>query len=315
MRSLVLCSLLACADAFAPPGHPMASSVRRAAAARATVPISAANDLEPPKLRKRDVVISAFDGVVKRVRGQPEQEADADISTEVPPTQESPAASQPRSEKLMVASWYDSGVRLEPAAATIALASQSLAAADKAAQEEKAAEQAEAAAAAKAAEEVAAAKSAEEMAAANARLEAEAAKAAAEVEAAKERLEANIARMEATAVAAAEEVAAAEAASAAAAKTVATAQAAAAVAVKPKPVKKNVPTNRGIFAPAVDVAKQVMGEQELKEFRASVIAKHSKVIGQFVDTSESPFGQLVLKRMFEYADKDGNGQLDKEEVC
>ena len=314
MRSLVLCSLLACADAFAPPGHPMASSVRRAAAARATVPISAANDLEPPKLRKRDVVISAFDGVVKRVRGQPEQEADADISTEVPPTQESPAASQPRSEKLMVASWYDSGVRLEPAAATIALASQSLAAADKAAQEEKTAEQSEAAAAAKAAEEVAAAKSAEEMAAANARLEAEAAKAAEEVEAAKERLEANIARMAATALAAEEEVAAAEAASAAAAKTVATAQAAAAVAVKPKP-KKNVPTNRGIFAPAVDVAKQVMGEQELKEFRASVIAKHSKVIGQFVDTSESPFGQLVLKRMFEYADKDGNGQLDKEEVC
>ena len=132
--------LLACADAFAPPGHPVASSVRRAAAARATVPISAANDLEPPKLRKRDVVISAFDGVVKRVRGQAGQEAEADISTEVPPTQESPAAGQPRSEKLMVASWYDS-VRLEPAAATIALASQSLAAADKAAQEEKTAEQ------------------------------------------------------------------------------------------------------------------------------------------------------------------------------
>ena len=81
------------------------------------------------------------------------------------------------------------------------------------------------------------------------------------------------------------------------------------------PKANNVATKRGIFAPAVLAAKQVMGEQELKEFRASVIAKHSKVIGQFVDTSESPFGQLVLKRMFEYADKDGNGQLDKEEVC
>merc|ERR1711885_116942 len=79
----------------------------------------------------------------------------------------------------------------------------------------------------------------------------------------------------------------------------------------PKP-KKNVPTNRGIFAPAVDVAKQVMGEQELKEFRASVITKHSKVIAQFVDTSDSKFGQLVLRRMFEYADKDGNGTLDKQ---
>merc|ERR1711907_356946 len=70
----------------------------------------------------------------------------------------------------------------------------------------------------------------------------------------------------------------------------------------------------GIFAPAVLATEAVMGEQELKQFRASVIAKHSKVIGAFVDTSESKFGQLVLKRMFEYADKDGNGTLDKEEV-
>merc|ERR1711988_417997 len=53
---------------------------------------------------------------------------------------------------------------------------------------------------------------------------------------------------------------------------------------------------------------------ELKEFRASMISKHSKVINYFVDTSESPFGQLVLRRMFEYADKDGNGTLDKDEV-
>merc|ERR1712147_312149 len=44
------------------------------------------------------------------------------------------------------------------------------------------------------------------------------------------------------------------------------------------------------------------------------ITKHSKVIAEFVDTSESPFGQLVLRRMFDYADKDGNGSLDKEEV-
>jgi hypothetical protein len=70
----------------------------------------------------------------------------------------------------------------------------------------------------------------------------------------------------------------------------------------------------GIFAPAVLGAKQVLGEQKLKEVRAAVITKHSKVIADFVDTSESQFGQLVLKRMFEYADKDGNGTLDKEEV-
>merc|ERR1711871_1539463 len=80
------------------------------------------------------------------------------------------------------------------------------------------------------------------------------------------------------------------------------------------PPKTRTPSPDGIFAPLVLGAKRVMGEQELKELRAAVIAKHSKVIGQFVDTSESPFGQLVLKRMFEYADKDGNGSLDKEEV-
>merc|ERR1712094_106157 len=32
------------------------------------------------------------------------------------------------------------------------------------------------------------------------------------------------------------------------------------------------------------------------------------------DTSESKFGQIALKRMFEAADKDGNGTLDPDEV-
>merc|ERR1719231_1969725 len=77
---------------------------------------------------------------------------------------------------------------------------------------------------------------------------------------------------------------------------------------------KREPWREGIFAPGVLAAKAVLGEQQLKELRASVIAKHSKVIANFVDTSESKFGQLVLRRMFEYADKDGNGTLDKEEV-
>merc|ERR1711924_146872 len=49
-------------------------------------------------------------------------------------------------------------------------------------------------------------------------------------------------------------------------------------------------------------------------FRASVIAKHTKVISAFVDTSESKFGQIALKSLFEAADKDGNGTLDKAEV-
>ena len=92
------------------------------------------------------------------------------------------------------------------------------------------------------------------------------------------------------------------------------AKAAKAAPAKPAKKPKKVVSNQGIFAPLVLGAKRVMGEQELKELRASIITKHSKVIANFVDTSDSPFGQLVLKQMFAYADKDGNGTLDKEEV-
>jgi len=70
----------------------------------------------------------------------------------------------------------------------------------------------------------------------------------------------------------------------------------------------------GIFAPAVKLTVQVMGRKELNAFRASVIAEHTKVISKFVDTSESAFGQIALKSLFEAADKDDNGTLDKEEV-
>ena len=46
-----------------------------------------------------------------------------------------------------------------------------------------------------------------------------------------------------------------------------------------------------------------------------MIQAHSKVIGQFVDTHESKFGQIALKRLFEAADRDGNGTLDREEIA
>eukprot|EP00316_Scyphosphaera_apsteinii_P012661 CAMPEP_0119317968 /NCGR_PEP_ID=MMETSP1333-20130426/45094_1 /TAXON_ID=418940 /ORGANISM="Scyphosphaera apsteinii, Strain RCC1455" /LENGTH=219 /DNA_ID=CAMNT_0007324053 /DNA_START=161 /DNA_END=820 /DNA_ORIENTATION=+ len=77
---------------------------------------------------------------------------------------------------------------------------------------------------------------------------------------------------------------------------------------------KRRPAVRGIFAPLVLGTKRLMGEKELNKLRAEVIAKHTKVINAFVDTSESRFGQLVLKRMFAAADKDGNGTLDREEI-
>ena len=57
-----------------------------------------------------------------------------------------------------------------------------------------------------------------------------------------------------------------------------------------------------------------MGRKELNAFRASVIAEHTKVISAFVDTSDSKFGRITLQAMFEAADKDGNGTLDRREV-
>jgi hypothetical protein len=77
---------------------------------------------------------------------------------------------------------------------------------------------------------------------------------------------------------------------------------------------KRKPAAVGPFAPVVTGAKAVMGEKELNKLRGDVIAAHSKVISAFVDTSESPFGQIVLSKMFEAADKDGNGSLDREEI-
>jgi len=77
---------------------------------------------------------------------------------------------------------------------------------------------------------------------------------------------------------------------------------------------KRKPVPQGIFAPAVLATKELMGTKELNKLRASVIAEHTKVISSFVDTSESAFGQIVLRRMFEAADKDGNGTLDRQEV-
>ena len=69
-----------------------------------------------------------------------------------------------------------------------------------------------------------------------------------------------------------------------------------AVAVQEKTI-----VQEGIFAPAVKLTADVMGRKELNTFRASVIAQHTKVIGAFVDTSESPFGQIALKALFEAA--------------
>jgi len=70
----------------------------------------------------------------------------------------------------------------------------------------------------------------------------------------------------------------------------------------------------GIFSPLVEGAKGVMGAEELTKLRGEFIKAHGNVIAQLVDTSESKFGKIALKKLFEAADKDGSGSLDREEV-
>lgn len=216
-----------------------------------------------PRLRKRDRIFNAVKGVVRRVKGQPTEEQEQWPFVggthkyhfmrgpyPPPPRRElwtPPEGWTPPSRKVAVESWYDSGVRLQPAEAMVAPTPVTVAS----------------------------------WYDSGTRLQPAAA-----------------------AVASSSNVATApETPNQPKTQTVAK-----------KAAAKNVPSTQGIFAPLVLGAKRVMGEQELKELRAAVITKHSKVIAEFVDTSESPFGQLVLRRMFEFADKDGNGSLDKEEV-
>ena len=47
---------------------------------------------------------------------------------------------------------------------------------------------------------------------------------------------------------------------------------------------------------------------------AQVIGAHTKVIQAFVDTSDSPFGCLALEKLFELADLDGDGTVDRDEL-
>lgn len=71
----------------------------------------------------------------------------------------------------------------------------------------------------------------------------------------------------------------------------------------------------GIFSPVVLAAKGVMGDDaQFNKLRAKVISMHSDVIKNFVDTSDTAFGQAVLKRLFEIADGDKSGTIEESEL-
>lgn len=70
----------------------------------------------------------------------------------------------------------------------------------------------------------------------------------------------------------------------------------------------------GPFTPIVKLTKRVVGEQRFLAFRGKVISQHTKVIQAFVDTADSPFGCLAVKKLFELADMDSSGTVDAQEL-
>lgn len=97
----------------------------------------------------------------------------------------------------------------------------------------------------------------------------------------------------------------------------------AAAVKKPKPAAaKKAPKKKGgggghkegVFSPIVVAAGAVLGDSQLKKVRAKVISIHSDLIKSFVGTSDSEFGQAVLKQLFNFVDADNSGYLDKEEL-
>jgi hypothetical protein len=85
--------------------------------------------------------------------------------------------------------------------------------------------------------------------------------------------------------------------------------------VAPKPKTGGAHKTAGVFSPIVLTAKKVVGEERLNKIRAKVISIHSEVIGNFVETYDSPVGRSVLKSLFAVADVNKNGKIEEEELA
>jgi hypothetical protein len=71
----------------------------------------------------------------------------------------------------------------------------------------------------------------------------------------------------------------------------------------------------GLLSPLVISLKKVIGDENLNKVRGKVIGLHSQVIGVFVDTAETEFGDRVLRALFDIADKDKSGTIEEEELA
>ena len=90
---------------------------------------------------------------------------------------------------------------------------------------------------------------------------------------------------------------------------------AAAPVVKPKKVTVKKPNHKeGVFSPIVIASKKIVGDDNINKLRAKFISLHSGVIGDFVQTHESPLGNQIAKSLFVVMDANNDGTLDKEEL-
>ena len=63
-----------------------------------------------------------------------------------------------------------------------------------------------------------------------------------------------------------------------------------------------------------DRAKTVLGDTQLNKVRGKAISLHSDVIGNFAESSNTEFGQAILKLLFGIADTNHDGSIQEEEL-
>eukprot|EP00929_Paragymnodinium_shiwhaense_P118777 TRINITY_DN90697_c0_g1_i1.p1 TRINITY_DN90697_c0_g1~~TRINITY_DN90697_c0_g1_i1.p1 ORF type:complete len:184 (+),score=60.43 TRINITY_DN90697_c0_g1_i1:102-653(+) len=70
----------------------------------------------------------------------------------------------------------------------------------------------------------------------------------------------------------------------------------------------------GIFTPTVMGFKVLLGEKNLEAIRGFLIKAHGDAQAAVIETHETEFGQGVMQWLFNEADVDGNGTIDKAEL-
>jgi len=73
--------------------------------------------------------------------------------------------------------------------------------------------------------------------------------------------------------------------------------------------------SEGPLAPAVLLAKSILGDEKLNKIRAKAISLHADTIKGFIDLADTATGQSVMKTLFTVADKNHDGKLEEDELA